>query len=329
MFTRLLVVALALWPSPAAYASDQECVRCPWCLRELAPGADECLDAGRDRVGRHWDINGQYDVAPRHVWQCPSVGGVYFADPVATPAELGKLYAHYHGAARGPRLAIRAKSQAMYLKRFLPQSAGRTVVEIGCASGALLAELASHRVVSDVVCFEQSGEAKAAERAVRAAGARSVKVVQSLWDANSDALSGGFDLFVSSHALEHVPDLCEFLAQVYRALRPGGYFFSEFPNSTDEYIKWQVKYPRPTKRGGAMDFHITHLTPRGLTAYMEATGFQLVDMETVNTGSQRTVANGSGLRFVWRKPSHPPTRAADVPSNKGYHPFFGEARRAS
>ena len=319
MFTHLLVVALALWPSPAAYASD-ECVRCPWCLRELARGADECLDAGRDRVGQHWDIDGKYGVAPRHVWRCPRVGGVYFADPVATSAELARLYAHYHGAAPSPFLAIRAKSQAMYLKRFLPQSAGRTVVEIGCASGKLLAELASQRLVSNVVCFEQSGEAKAAEQAVRAAGARSVKVVQSLWNASSDDLSDGFDLFVSSHALEHTPDLCEFLAQVYRALRPGGKFFSEIPNTTDEYVKWQVKYPHP-RRSGAMDFHITHLTPRGLTAYMEATGFQLVDMETVNTNPQHTVANG--IRFVWFKPRHPPTRAADVPSNADYRPFFG------
>lgn len=45
-----------------------------------------------------------------------------------------------------------------------------------------------------------------------------------------DALSSGsVDVFTSSHVLEHVSDPCEWLAEVWRLLRPGGIVFTELP----------------------------------------------------------------------------------------------------
>ena len=80
---------------------------------------------------------------------------------------------------------------------------------------------ARHGGPAYALLFEQSAAAAVAEKSVCAAGARSVTVVRSLWNASSALLAGGVDLFVSSHALGHMADLCVFLREVHRVLRPG------------------------------------------------------------------------------------------------------------
>jgi SAM-dependent methyltransferase len=328
-------------------------VRCPWCLHGIVPGAGECLNASRDRLGTHWDIDGRHGVAARSVWRCPSAEA-FFAHPPLKPAELKALYAHYHGARGGQYLAARARAQSAYIEPFLrgANRANATVLEVGCATGALLAALAAPG--RRMLCFEQSGAAAVAEKSVRAAGARSVAVIRSPWDASSPLLAPGVDLFVSSHALEHMADLCTFLREVYAVLRspyspispplpssylvshhlrscplisphipstfphtpssqvhavlrPGGLFFSELPNNHLGYVKWQLGGNRALQR--TANFHVTQNTPQSMLAYMEATGFRLVDLQLVGS-DHAPEADGRHIRFVWGKPRHDATRGS-------------------
>jgi SAM-dependent methyltransferase len=104
-------------------------------------------------------------------------------------------------------------------------------------------------------------------------------------------LRDGTDLFMSSHVLEHVPDLCLLLSELFSLLKPGGFVFAEVPNH------WASKVE--TFLGGV--YHVTLHTPRGLHAYLAATGFRLVDLQLVD-GSNSVKGDGKSIRALFQKP---------------------------
>jgi SAM-dependent methyltransferase len=79
----------------------------------------------------------------------------------------------------------------------------RTLVEIGCGDGALLAELSARSVAAALDGFELSGPAAELARARGVPGARRV---ESYDGARVPAADGSYDLAVLSHVLEHVPE---------------------------------------------------------------------------------------------------------------------------
>ncbi len=69
---------------------------------------------------------------------------------------------------------------------------------------------------------------------------------------NINDLTGPFDVFFSSHVLEHVPSVQEVLDLAFRLLHPGGYFLAFTPNGSITYrqknrrswqLAWGLKHP--------------------------------------------------------------------------------------
>ncbi len=50
-----------------------------------------------------------------------------------------------------------------------------------------------------------------------------------------DEFAGTFDVFFSSHVLEHVPSPASIIDRAFDLLKPGGLFISFFPNGTDRF----------------------------------------------------------------------------------------------
>jgi ubiquinone/menaquinone biosynthesis C-methylase UbiE len=146
-----------------------------------------------------------------------------------------------------------------------------------------------------MMCFEATpGFVSQARENVRKAGAHSVEIKQSIWNASA-LQKNSVDLFMSSHVLEHLPDLCTFLAELYDAMKPGGAVFTEVPNHNKAYIKKVL--------GGV--FHLTLPTPQGFMNAMTAAGFVPVVETLVGNDEYNAVPYGYHIRSVFTKPPHP------------------------
>jgi len=74
--------------------------------------------------------------------------------------------------------------------------------------------------------------------------------VDATWDLN--ALRGPFDVFFSSHVIEHVPSVGDIISLAEKLLKPGGFFVAFTPNGSDSYRKlclsswkhaWSIVHP--------------------------------------------------------------------------------------
>ena len=111
--------------------------------------------------------------------------------------------------------ALGARGKAAHVAALLA-GAGlrpRTLVEIGCGDGALLAALAARGVAAVLDGFELSEEAAAL---ARARGVPGVRRVEAYDGARVPAADGAYDVAVLSHVLEHVPDPVPLLREAGR-----------------------------------------------------------------------------------------------------------------
>lgn len=92
----------------------------------------------------------------------------------------------------------------------------RTVVEVGCGDGALLAELGARGLAGELHGFEVSEEAA---RIARGRGVPGLTGVSVYGGERLPAADGAFDLAVVSHVLEHVPDPDALLREAARVAR--------------------------------------------------------------------------------------------------------------
>jgi SAM-dependent methyltransferase len=89
----------------------------------------------------------------------------------------------------------------------------RTLVEIGCGDGALLAELGARGLAPVLDGFELSAPAAELARARSIAGARRIEAFDG---AHVPAEDGAYGLAVLSHVVEHVPDPAPLLREAAR-----------------------------------------------------------------------------------------------------------------
>ena len=108
-------------------------------------------------------------------------------------------------------------------------------------------------------------------------------------------------MFMSSHVLEHMPDLCAFTRQLFAAMAPGGAVFTEVPNVTPAWLRAQSSQGIMPKSGGG-PFHISWATPTGLLRYFESAGFKLGTLETFEGYEASTKPNGLWIRAVFYRP---------------------------
>ncbi|KAJ1640016.1 S-adenosyl-L-methionine-dependent methyltransferase [Pavlovales sp. CCMP2436] len=290
-----------------ALGRNADCARCPACLVPRADGGNvSCLDS-TSLVRVHKDILGpkvqrmsrrvvvrssreRKLVGARYIWYCKAAD-VYFTHPPLSQTELSTLYSTYHSQKVSELARPRAEKQFQYVRGLLgnrlPPNA--TVVEAGCSWGLLLSTFAAPG--RKLVCFEP-GESFSSTAAVleRTSASRST-LIPGFFDANAQELKNGIDLFLSSHMLEHIGDLCSFLAVLFEKMNPGGFVFSEVPNHSNAYAEEVI--------GGT--FHLTLPTPRSFVAYFYAAGFRLVDLQLVDR-SDNPAGNGFHMRSVFMKP---------------------------
>lgn len=200
------------------------------------------------------------------------------------------------------------------MKQFIRPDAGAIVMELGCASADLLIRFAGGGANrTRLVCLEPSSRLlPLARQALAASGALSWVARQKAWDAADAQELGPIRLFLSSHVLEHMPDLCAFARELYAAMEPGGWVFTEVPTSEAGAVARAGWTP-------FRHFHLTLTTPSGFVALMASAGFVLADLQTLlSFGNKRGQGEegrpGRGgpellwLRTVFYKPRRPPPR---------------------
>ncbi|GHV28401.1 hypothetical protein AGMMS4952_11940 [Spirochaetia bacterium] len=107
----------------------------------------------------------------------------------------------------------------------LPQAAPPSVLDIGCATGALLEKLRNRGWACTGVEISPSAEYA---RNKRGLDVRNLPLEENRFpDASANA---GFDLVLASHLIEHLNAPASFVAEVHRILKPGGYFMVTTPN---------------------------------------------------------------------------------------------------
>ena len=272
------------------------CVQCPSCLSSSSYNSSHiCLHPKQDILVTHMDCSTTKELCSFSIWHCPF--GMWFTHPMVPDALLADVYRKtYHAQAKLLANSTRIRNQVAFLNeavlanrhRALPQRA--KIVSVGCADGLLEQQIGAPG--RSFTCFEPSYPRKyqMTESRIAETGAR-VTMIGSLW--NPKLVPESIDLFISSHVLEHVNDICRFLKELYTALRPGGSVFTEIP----VYSKAEIREYRAQG-----NFHLNFFTAKGFLWAMEETGFRLKQMTAYPVTYSGPAAQGKILISVFERP---------------------------
>ena len=279
----LHVVMFQLAPLAAA-TPNGSCVRCPSCLHHRG-----CATLVREVHADCEMSNGI--LCQRSVYRCADLG-VFFTHPTVPANLVARLYANpkVHTATSPLKRVPRVLAQYQYIQEHFPQLPDRAViVEVGCSTGWLLR--AFDGPGRTLVCFEPDASTALQANASLTVGTRSrVHVLRETFsrEALEAALGAAakINLFLSSHVLEHLPDMCKFMSTLHTKVAPGGAVFTELPNDTEERI---VSTTHDSQ------FHLSMTTPAGWLRLMEQVGFVLGDLRTVRDFEK------TGINGVWSR----------------------------
>ncbi|MET0413342.1 MAG: class I SAM-dependent methyltransferase [Polyangiaceae bacterium] len=210
------------------------------------------------------DTGAHYD-QPYLLYRC-EVCDLISPDPLPSETEVRATYDGYGRYASSAELTrdverkrVQARRLVLRLERQLgARFRGARLLEVGCAAGALLLNLAEERAL-DVHGLEPDrvNAAVARERL----GER--VHVGTLEDVRYDEQS--FDVVYADQVLEHVLDPARFLLECRRVLAPGGMLMVATPNFAGLSARllglgWKELIPHQ---------HIRMFTPRALRFYLE------------------------------------------------------------
>jgi ubiquinone/menaquinone biosynthesis C-methylase UbiE len=90
-----------------------------------------------------------------------------------------------------------------------------------------------------------------------------------------------FATVINSEVIEHVPDTPEMWSEMWRVLRPGGMLILGTPDY-DRWLWWVLEwiYGKVLPDAYAHE-HITHYTRAGLTARLQAAGYEVLECRYV------------------------------------------------
>jgi methionine biosynthesis protein MetW len=158
--------------------------------------------------------------------------------------------------------------------RLLP--AGGAALDLGCASGGLLALLRPH--AGHLAGLELS------ETAARAAAQVGDEVVQgALEDADLPFAPGAFDLVVLADVLEHLADPAAALARAAGWCRPGGAILVSVPNVAHWSARLALARGRwPQEESGTFDSsHLRWFTRASLGELLRGAGLRDVELDAI------------------------------------------------
>jgi arsenite methyltransferase len=158
------------------------------------------------------------------------------------------------------------------VQQTLAAQRGEHVLDVGCGSGFYVSELLEQVGAQGAVTGVDSSAAMLAVAAKRTEGRPNVTLHEA-GATNLPVPDGAFDAALSVQVLEYVPDFPAALAEIHRALRPGG-----------RAVIWDVDWPTvswrsddPARMGrllDAWDRHLSHpALPQTLAARLREAGF--------------------------------------------------------
>ncbi len=163
---------------------------------------------------------------------------------------------------------------AAHAERLLPD--GGRVLDIGCASGGLLALLrarAGHLAGLELSATAATAAAQIADHVVQGA----------LEDPNLPFEEDAFDLVVLADVLEHLADPCAGLGRAVRWCRPGGAVLVSVPN----VAHWQARLTLlrgrwPQTESGTFDAgHLRWFTRDAVVALLRHAGLHAVELDAI------------------------------------------------
>jgi SAM-dependent methyltransferase len=140
------------------------------------------------------------------------------------------------------------------------------VLDIGCATGALLARLRDRGWACTGVEISPSAGYARAERNLD---------VRSLPLEENHFPDGAFDLVLASHLIEHLNNPSGFVEEVYRILAPGGYFIVTTPNISG----FQARLFKGRWRSAIFD-HLYLFSAKTLSRLLTEKGFSIERVRT-------------------------------------------------
>jgi SAM-dependent methyltransferase len=178
----------------------------------------------------------------------------FYEEAYSGPPEEGKRYARWR------ELGARAKADHVQELCARIGLEPRSVVEVGCGDGALLAELRSRGLGEELAGYEIS------ESAVAIARGRGIRA-ESFDGARLPLSDDAFDLGVLSHVLEHVEEPAALLAETARVSRA---VILEVP------LEANVSARRGSKREGAVEIgHLQRLDRRAARRIVHEAGLEV------------------------------------------------------
>eukprot|EP00927_Polykrikos_kofoidii_P062524 TRINITY_DN57335_c0_g1_i1.p1 TRINITY_DN57335_c0_g1~~TRINITY_DN57335_c0_g1_i1.p1 ORF type:complete len:363 (+),score=55.13 TRINITY_DN57335_c0_g1_i1:63-1091(+) len=263
------------------------CDRAPQCLE---PGL-ACLPASAIVRASRPECRDHEEFCDKVVYRLP-VTGLVMTLPVMRDDQLMILYQGVRSSTNLNANSARPREQAEIIlehARF-DGEASRTIVEMGCAGAYLLYKLRNLAGAGGVLrCFEvdtklQPEAQKTLHQAKEAVRGLKTELIPTLVDFDQLAPES-VDVFQSSHVVEHLPDPCPFLRGLMRALKPGGFVFTEVPDQEDD-----------PKRGITRGvFHLLYFNTKSFVNMMKNAGFEEVFIQYTKEETVRT---------VFRKPSN-------------------------
>lgn len=203
---------------------------------------------------------------------CSRCGAAY-ADDIPPQSVFDRYYAEmskYERSQGGGELnevdAERYRQAADMISHRL--NVADSIVDIGCATGALLAEF-KRRGFQNLLGIDPSS-------ACAAIGQRLYGIpIRTMPGSRLDEITERFDLAILTGVLEHLRDTDDSLRRVLRLLKPGGQIYIEVPDAT-RYSEW---FSAPYQFF-SME-HVNYFSPVSLSNFMLRLGLQEVFVERV------------------------------------------------
>lgn len=210
-----------------------------------------------------------YDLSAAHWWE-----------------KTAKIYALYH----------LNSFRFDYFARYQPHWQDLKVLDVGCGGGYSCEFMAALGAVVSGIDQSQNCIAKATEHAANKGFAINYRQG---WAENLPYPDNSFDVVICVDVLEHVTALKPTIAEIYRVLKPGGFFGFDTINRTFKsklIMIWLLENILQEIPQGIHDWQ-KFIKPEELTNLLEQTGFYQVEMSGFNLFGTTLLEQ---LKAYWR-----------------------------